>query len=135
MAKTFSRHERVAQEIQKEIAFILQREIKDPRLGMVTVSAVEVSRDLAYAKIFVSFFILDEEQADEHERIKINLSVLNDAAGFIRSLLGKQMRLRIVPHLSFEYDKSLTEGMRMSNLVTSVIMKDKARKSDIDEDE
>lgn len=135
MAKTFSRHERVAQEIQKEIAFILQREIKDPRLGMVTVSAVEVSRDLAYAKIFVSFFILDEDETDEKERIKINLSVLNEAAGFVRSLLGKAMRLRIVPHLSFEYDKSLTEGMRMSNLVTSVIMQDKARKPDSEETE
>lgn len=137
MSKAFGRHERVGQEIQKEIAFILQREIKDPRLGMVTVSAVEVSRDLAYAKIFVSFLILNNDNNDvqEEESIKLNLSILNEAAGFIRTLLGKQMKLRIVPHLSFEYDRSLTEGMRMSNLVTTVVQKDKERhNSQLDEE-
>ncbi|EDK11737.1 ribosome-binding factor A [Haemophilus influenzae PittII] len=57
MAREFKRSDRVAQEIQKEIAVILQREVKDPRIGMVTVSDVEVSSDLSYAKIFVYFFI------------------------------------------------------------------------------
>jgi len=57
MAREFKRSDRVAQEIQKEIAVILQREVKDPRIGMVTVSDVEVSSDLSYAKIFVTFFI------------------------------------------------------------------------------
>ena len=56
MAREFARTDRVAQEIQKEIAMIIQREVKDPRLGMVTVNAVEITRDLAYAKIFVTFF-------------------------------------------------------------------------------
>ncbi|MFC0180801.1 30S ribosome-binding factor RbfA [Thorsellia kenyensis] len=133
MPKTFGRHERVGQEIQKEIAFILQREIKDPRLGMVTVSAVDVSRDLAYAKVFVSFLLLNDEE-ENPETIKLNLAILNEASGFIRTLLGKQMRLRIVPHLTFEYDKSLTEGMRMSNLVSDVIRKDKLKQEDNSDD-
>ncbi|MBS6727635.1 MAG: 30S ribosome-binding factor RbfA, partial [Haemophilus parainfluenzae] len=55
MAREFKRSDRVAQELQKEIAIILQREVKDPRIGMVTVSDVEVSSDLAYAKVFVTF--------------------------------------------------------------------------------
>ncbi|MGL4626295.1 MAG: 30S ribosome-binding factor RbfA, partial [Plesiomonas shigelloides] len=60
MAKEFSRSKRVAQELQKEIAVILQREVKNPQIGMVTVSGVEVSRDLAYAKIFVTFLFDDQ---------------------------------------------------------------------------
>lgn len=122
MAREFSRAQRVAQEIKKEIAVILQREVKDPRIGMVTVSDVEVSRDLAYAKIFVTFLFNEDE-----EHIKQGLLGLEKASPYIRSLLGKAMRLRIVPELRFIYDNSLVEGMRMSNLVTQVINQDKAK--------
>ena len=117
MAKEFGRPQRVAQEMQKEIALILQREIKDPRVGMMTtVSGVEMSRDLAYAKVFVTFLNDQDEAA-----VKNGIKALQEASGFIRSLLGKAMRLRIVPELTFFYDNSLVEGMRMSNLVTSVV--------------
>ncbi|MFC0323272.1 30S ribosome-binding factor RbfA [Gallibacterium melopsittaci] len=122
MAREFSRAQRVAQEIKKEIAVILQREVKDPRIGMVTVSDVEVSRDLAYAKIFVTF-LFNEDDA----QIKQGLIGLEKASPYIRSLLGKAMRLRIVPELRFIYDTSLVEGMRMSNLVTQVVNQDKAK--------
>lgn len=131
MAKEFGRPQRVAQELQKEIAIILQREIKDPRLGlMVTVSGVDVSRDLAYAKVFVTFLNDDDETA-----IKNGLKALEDASGYIRILLGKAMRLRIVPELTFFYDSSLVEGMRMSTLVSSVIKNDAARRGSAEEDE
>jgi ribosome-binding factor A len=124
MAKEFGRPQRVSQEVQKEIAIILQREIKDPRLGMMTtVSGVEVSRDLAYAKVFVTFLNDKDEQA-----VKEGIKVLQDASGYIRSLLGKAMRLRIVPELTFFYDNSLVEGMRMSNLVSNVIRNDDERR-------
>lgn len=124
MAKEFGRPQRVSQELQKEIAMILQREIKDPRLGMmVTVSGVEVSRDLAYAKVFVTFLNDKDEDA-----IKNGLKALKEASGYIRILLGKAMRLRIVPELTFFYDNSLVEGMRMSNLVTSVVKNDAERR-------
>jgi len=126
MAKSFGRPQRVGNELQKEIAIILQREIKDPRLGMVTVSSVELSRDLSYAKVFVTF--LNDKDPDV---VPQGLKVLNDATGYIRSLVGKAMKLRIIPELKFVYDESLVEGMRMSNLVTEVINKDEnRRKSD-----
>lgn len=122
MAREFSRADRVAQELQKEIAIILQREVKDPRIGMVTVSDVEISRDLAYAKVFVTFLFDSDESAVER-----GLEGLNKASGYIRTLVGKAMRLRIVPEFRFVYDQSLVEGMRMSNLVTNVIRKDQER--------
>lgn len=128
MAREFSRADRVAQELQKEIAIILQREVKDPRIGMVTVSDVEISRDLAYAKIFVTFLFDNDKSA-----VARGLEGLNKASGYIRTLVGKAMRLRIVPELRFVYDQSLVEGMRMSNLVTNVVRQDQARHVDEDE--
>ncbi|MFT6901663.1 MAG: ribosome-binding factor A [Colwellia sp.] len=119
MAREFARTDRVGQEIQKEIATILMREVKDPRLAMTTVSAVELTRDLAYAKIFVTFF------TNEASEIKSSIEVLNDAAGFIRSLLAKKLRARIMPHLRFVYDSSMAEGVRMSSLVDEAVASDK----------
>ncbi|QCR34955.1 30S ribosome-binding factor RbfA [Nissabacter sp. SGAir0207] len=134
MAKEFSRTQRVSQEMQKEIAIILQREVKDPRVGMATVSGVEVSRDLAYAKVFVTFLDVLTEDHDP-ERITTGIKALQDASGFIRMLVGKAMRLRVVPELTFAYDNSLVEGMRMSNLVTSVVKNDAERRSAAGDDE
>jgi ribosome-binding factor A len=128
MARDFSRSQRVSQEMQKEIAIILQREVKDPRIGMATVSGVEISRDLAYAKVFVTFLNLSGGEKSEDEMVAEGLTALNEAAGFIRSLLGKAMRLRIVPELTFAYDNSLVEGMRMSNLVSNVVKSDEERR-------
>ncbi|MDG6896309.1 30S ribosome-binding factor RbfA [Volucribacter amazonae] len=122
MAREFKRSERVAQELQKEIAVILQREVKDPRIGMVTVSDVEVSSDLAYAKVFVTFLFDEDQQA-----VQDGLKALTKAAPYVRSLLAKAMRLRIVPELRFIYDNSLIEGMKMSNLVSQVVREDKQR--------
>ena len=122
MSREFKRSDRVAQELKKEVAVILQREVKDPRIGMVTVSDVEVSRVLAYAKIFVTF-LFDNDQ----EAINQGMKGLEKASPYIRSLVGKAMRLRIVPELRFIYDESLVEGMRMSNLVSNVIREDEAK--------
>ena len=122
MSREFKRSDRVAQELKKEVAIILQREVKDPRIGMVTVSDVEVSRDLAYAKIFVTF-LFDSDQA----AIEQGMAGLEKVSPYIRSLVGKAMRLRIVPELRFIYDESLVEGMRMSNLVSNVIRQDEAK--------
>ena len=102
------------------------REIKDPRLSMTTVSAVEVTRDLAYAKVFVTFFNDDDEQ------IKASLEVLAEAEGYIRSLLGKRLRARIMPHLRFVYDKSMAEGVRMSALVDQAIASDSHKEDTTD---
>lgn len=126
MAREYARTDRVGQQIQKEIAVILMREIKDPRLSMTTVSAVEVTRDLAYAKVFVTFFNDDEEQ------IKASLEVLAEAEGYIRSLLGKRLRARIMPHLRFVYDKSMAEGVRMSALVDQAVASDSHKEDPVD---
>lgn len=131
MAREFSRTRRVGQQIQREIALILQREVKDPRIGMVTVSDVEVSRDLNYAKIYVTFLQLENDA----ERIKEGLQGLTEAAGYIRSLLGSAMRLRVVPELRFYYDQTLVEGMRLSNLVTNSVREDKRRMAESGRDE
>lgn len=123
MAREFSRTDRVGQQIHKEIASILQNEFKnrDPRLGMVTVSAVEVSRDLAYAKIFVTFFENDEEVMNNY------LNILVENKGYIRTLLAGRMRMRAVPAIKFVRDGSLSEGIRISNLVDDALNEDKER--------
>ena len=119
MAREYARTDRVGQQIQKEIAVILMREIKDPRLSMTTVSSVEVTRDLAYAKVFVTFF------NDSKEDIKSSIEVLTEAEGYIRSLLAKRLRARIMPHLRFVYDSSMSEGVRLSALVDKAVASDK----------
>lgn len=123
MAREFSRTDRVGQQIHKEIASILQNEFKnrDPRLGMVTVSSVEVSRDLAHAKIYVTFFENDEELMNEY------LAILEENKGYIRTLLASRMRMRAVPALKFVRDSSLTEGIRIANLVSETRNKDAER--------
>lgn len=118
MPQDFSRTERVRHQLQRELAVILQREVKDPRVSMVTVSDVEVSRDLAYAKVFVTIFNDDDEQ------VKQAVKILNGATGFIRSLLGKRIKARVVPELKFHHDTSLNEGLRMSKLVAEARKRD-----------
>jgi len=119
MAREFARTDRVGQEIQKEVAMIIQREVKDPRLGMVTVNAVEVTRDLAYAKIFVTFFTLEGQNVDE------STDILNEASSYIRTLLAKRIKARIMPELRFIYDNSMVEGVRMTSLVDKAVASDK----------
>jgi len=134
MVQEFSRAQRVSQELQKEIAIILQREIKDPRVGMATVSGVKLSRDLVYAKVFVTF-LNTLTQDDDQKKIKNGIEALQDASGYIRTLLGKAMRLRVVPTLTFDYDKSQIEGVRIANLVTNVIKNDVKRRNITDKND
>lgn len=127
--KEFSRVDRLSQQMKKEMAVILQREIKDPRLhSMITVSDVEVSRDLSHAKVFVTFLGL------ETEKVKENLAILNDAAGFVRSLIGKRIQARIVPQIRFAFDESLNEGIRLASLVESARKEDERRRHDAGQD-
>ncbi|WP_298774884.1 30S ribosome-binding factor RbfA [uncultured Shewanella sp.] len=121
MAREFSRTRRIAQQLQQELAQVLQRDMKDPRIGMVTVNDVDVSRDLNYAKVYVTFFDEDEK------RVQDKLAALDAAAGYVRSLVAGRMKLRVMPELRFIYDASLVEGMRMSNLVSKVISNDEAK--------
>lgn len=122
--KEFSRTDRIGQEIKRSLALLLQREVKDPRIGMVSINDVEVVRDLSHAKVFVTFF------SDDQERIAAGLKGLNEAAGFMRSLLGKSMKVRTVPLLKFVYDSTLVDAVRLTQLVNDAVAADKARHVD-----
>lgn len=122
MAKEFSRTQRVADQIQKELAQLIQLEIKDPRLGMVTVSAVDVSRDLAFATVYVSFLGVDEQ-----ESVDESLKVLKKASGFLRSQLARSMKLRFTPQLRFEFDNSLRRGAYLSSLIEEAVSKERKK--------
>jgi ribosome-binding factor A len=123
MAREFGRSARVASQLQKELALVLQQNIKDPRLGFVTVNDIEVTRDLAVAKVYISVLQVDEQGKRD------NIRHLNKAAHYIRNEVGKRMRLRSVPELRFYYDDSFDTGMRIAEL-----LKDK-RKPDPDPEE
>jgi len=121
MAREFSRSRRVAQQLQKELAMIVMREIKAKEFGMITINEVDLSRDLSYAKVY--FTLLN----DEAGLIKKAVELLNESAPFIRSLMGSKMQLRIVPELRFYHDKSLSEGIRMASMVTKAVRDDKEK--------
>ena len=119
MAKEYSRTQRVGGHLQRELASLIQQDLRDPRIGVVTVSSVEVSRDLGHAKIFVTF--MDETQ-DIEEAVK----ALNKAAGFLRHLLGQRLVMRGVPNLHFVYDRSLEHGQRVTSLLSQVAAEHKS---------
>lgn len=118
MEKKYNRIQRVSQEIKKEIAYILHQVIRDPRINMVTVTHVTVSKDFAYSKVFVTFL------NDNSKNIKLSIDTLQNASMFIRRCLGKVMYLRIMPELTFIYDNSMAEGIRMTNLISKAIKND-----------
>jgi len=123
MSKDFSRSRRVGEQIQRELAMLIQREIKDPRLGMITVSGVDLSRDLSAAKVYVT--VLDESQDIEQM-----LEVLTHASGFLRHELGKRVLMRIVPSLQFIYDASVSRGNDLSDLINKAVASDRDKQSD-----
>ena len=118
MPREFPRSRRVGDQIQRELSGLIRDEIKDPRLGMVSISAVSVSRDLGHAKVHVSV-LGDELQVTE------SVEVLNHAAGFLRHRLGKMLHIRTVPELRFYLDRSLEEGARIGALINRAIASDR----------
>ena len=126
-ARGFNRTDRIADQIQRDLAVLLQREIKDPRVGMPTVSGVKVSRDLAYADVYVTFMAIDAP-----EKVKEALEVLEHASGMLRSLLSKSIKLRVMPRLRFHYDQTIVDGPRISALINAAVAEDQARHHDDD---
>jgi ribosome-binding factor A len=117
MAKEFSRTRRVADQMQRELAELIQLELKDPRLGMVTVTAVEVTHDYERAKVF--FTVLGDASA-----LEASTRALNHSAGYLRSQLAKRIKLRVMPELVFVHDTSIEEGNRMEALIRAAVRKD-----------
>ena len=116
MPKEYSRSERVADFIKREVALLLQRELRDPRVSSANVNAVVVSRDMSTAKIYVTFF--DKETAEEAKQA---VEALNGAAGFIRTKVASQHNMRSTPKLRFYFDDSVRQGEHLYNLIDRAI--------------
>lgn len=114
MAKDYHRSQRIADQIQRELSEIIRLEIKDPRVGLITLTGVDVTQDNEHAKVF--FTALGEPVQQEAA-----LRALNHAAGFMRSMLARRLKLRTVPQLHFDYDVSVERGVRLSKLIDEAV--------------
>lgn len=130
MAREFTRVDRVSDAIKRVLATLIQHEVRDPRVGMVNINDVEVSRDLALAKIYVSFVGKDSDSA-----CRESAEALNHAAGYLRTLLAKELSLRTTPKLVFFYDKTAIEGQQLSSLIDRAVAQDEARSDEQDGDD
>lgn len=117
MAKDFPRSDRLASQIQRELARLVRNNLKDPRLSAPTILEVQVSRDLSQARIF--FSVLDPDDAEQ------SLQALKHASGYLQREVGKILKSRITPKLVFIYDDSDIRGRTMSELIDSAIARDK----------
>jgi len=104
---------RLAETVKEEVSRIIREDLKDPRIGFVTVTSVEVADDLRYARVYVSIMGNEEET-------KVTLDVLQKAAGYVRSELGKVLRIRYSPEVVFKYDQSIKHGAHISKLLHDV---------------
>ncbi len=127
MPREFSRSERMAEQLRRELADIVRDEIKDPRLGFMSFTEVRMSRDLSHAVIYCSFFNAEKE--------KESIEVLNRAVGFIRKEIARRIRARIVPTLKFVVDESVMRGVAMDELISKAIKSDKNNSDDDSSDE
>ena len=120
MPAEFSRTQRLGEQIKRDLALLIQRELKDPRVGMVTVNFVDLSKDLSYADVNVTVLVAD----DSDQKIVESLTILNEAASFLRMELGRGLKVRKVPHLRFNYDDSLKRGARINELIHHALKSD-----------
>ncbi len=117
--REFDRTRRIGEQLQRELAGLIREEIRDPRIGMVTVVDARVSRDLSHARIYVTLLSGDVEAR------RTSVEILNRSAGVLRGLLGRRLRLRTVPKLRFEYDTSVERGAELSALIDAAVASDR----------
>ena len=127
MAKEFARTDRIADAIQRILAMTITREVRDPRVGMVNINDVTVSRDMAYAKVYVTFVGRDSE-----EESQIAAKALNHAAGFLRGVVAKELDIRVTPKLQFFYDKTSVQGQALSSLIDKAIAQDESHNDEVE---
>jgi len=126
--RNYKRTDRVADQIQKELAQLIAYQVKDPRVGMVTITGVDVTREFDHAKVF--FTVMGADQ----EGIKDTLTGLSKAAGFLRRELGKAIRLRTIPQLHFHYDSTIENAAHLSSLIEQAVKSDKHLSDDDSDD-
>ena len=114
MAKQSQRSKRIGDQIQRELADLIRLEVKDPRVGFITLTDVEVTPDYAHAKVFFTTLGAAERITEAREG-------LMRAAGFLRSQLAHRLKLRVVPQLQFVYDESVERGRRLSTLIDEAV--------------
>ena len=112
MAKEYARTQRVADYLQRELAALIQHEVRDPRVGMVSITGVDVSRDLGYAKVY--YTVMSSDSGDDASESN---EALNKAAGFLRSQLSRDSNMRTVPQLRFIFDTSVGRGRDLEDLI------------------
>ncbi len=117
MARDFTRSERVAGQLRRDLAKLIQQEVKDPEVGFVSLSDVEVTRDLSHAKVFITVF--------DPDKAKTSLKALRRAAVFLRRRLGQELRMRHVPELHFLHDDSVEQGSHIDQLISKALDSDK----------
>ncbi len=112
MAKEYARTQRVADYLQRELAALIQHEVRDPRVGMVSITGVDVSRDLGHARVYCTVM-----GSDSGEEASETVAALNKAAGFLRSQLSRDSNMRSVPQLRFYFDSSVGRGRDLEDLI------------------
>jgi ribosome-binding factor A len=115
MPRTSNRLGRISDQLKQELALLIQNELRDPRLGMISVLDVKVSRDLAHADVFITVLNAEPKEA---------VAALNNAGGFLRSLLAKNLNLRVTPRLRFVFDESVERGRKLSSLIDEAVAQD-----------
>lgn len=142
MSKVSPRLQRVADQIQRELAQLIQLEVNDPRVGMVSVTGVKVSRDLAHADVYVTVMgsvegvsglapgvTLDKAAALDRLEVEESIKALNAASGYLRTQLAKRSSLRTTPRLIFHYDQSVARGQYLSSLIDRALAADAEHES------
>ena len=124
--KAFPRAKRIAQQIQQTLSELIRRELRDPRLGMVTLTEVRVSKDLSYATVYFSVLGAEPQQAKE---------ILEAAAPLLRGPLGRALGTRHSPELRFVQDELIESGARLSALINKAVKDDTARHVDVDDED
>ena len=130
MAKEYSRTERVGDFNKRELSNLIQFEVRDPRVGMASVTEVDVSRDMSHAKVYVTVLGKDTE-----EEALDSVEALNKAAGFLRSQIAKSNNARTTPRLRFYFDSSVVNGQNLSRLIDMAVTEDKKHQGYSDPDE
>ena len=127
MPREYPRARRVEEQLKRLLSELVRREIKDPRIGLITITSAEVTRDLTHAKIYFTPFagVGDAKAA---------LEALRHAAGFLRIQVRNQMRLRVAPELDFQIDDSIERGARLTTLIHDAVESDRSRHVEPDPD-